>query len=356
MSRRRRRLAEWAAAAALAAAMALFSRGAAAQGAPSFKSGLSYLVAYGPKQYPVLTLLLAMSALMLAIIAIIMILVLLGVFRRRAASDNPAAVPVARPERGLSFIYVGVALTVPALLAIASWTYDVLANVARAQGKTAFTVRVIGHQWWWEFQYAGVSPDRAFVTANELHIPVGKPVRLELETGDVIHSFWVPALSGKMDTIAGQRNVTWIQADEPGLYRGQCTEYCGLQHAHMALLVVAEPEAQFDAWWQHQLDGPSFPVAEPALDAALQGQATFMRYCAACHTVRGTPAGGRVGPDLSHIAERQTIAAGALPNTIGDLSGWIADPQHIKPGNYMPMLTLSGEDLTHLRSFLTALK
>jgi cytochrome c oxidase subunit 2 len=356
MSGPRRQSGEWAAAAGIATAIVVCSRAAAAQGVPPFKAGLSYVVAYGPKQYPVLTLLLALSALMLAIIAIILILVLLGAFSRRASSNDPAAVPVDRPNRGLSFIYVGIALTVPALLAISAWTYDVLAQVASPRGAAAFTVRVIGHQWWWELQYAGAAPDRAFNTANEMHIPVGKPVRIELETSDVIHSFWVPALTGKMDTTAGQHNVTWIQADEPGIYRGQCTEYCGLQHAHMGLLVIAEPEAQFQAWWNHQLDGPALPVSEPALNETLKGQATFMRYCAVCHTVRGTMAAGRVGPDLSHLAERETIAAGSIRNTVGDLSGWIADPQHIKPGNYMPMLTLSGEDLNHVRAFLTALK
>ncbi len=356
MSGPRRRCGERAVAAALAAALVACSRAAAAQGVPPFKAGLSYVVAYGPKQYPVLTLLLALSALMLAIIAIIIALVLLGVFRRRAPSGNPAAVPIERPNHGLSFIYVGTALTVPALLAISAWTYDVLAHVAGPPEATAFTVRVLGHQWWWEFEYAGATPDRTFTTANEMHIPVGKPVRIELETSDVIHSFWVPALTGKMDTTAGQRNVTWIEADEPGIYRGQCTEYCGLQHAHMGLLVIAEPEAQFEAWWKHQLAGPALPVSEPALNEALKGQAAFMRYCAVCHTVRGTMAAGRVGPDLSHLAERQTIAAASVPNTIGDLSGWIADPQHIKPGNYMPMLTLSGEELNHVRTFLATLK
>ncbi|HEX7969078.1 MAG TPA: c-type cytochrome, partial [Stellaceae bacterium] len=182
------------------------------------------------------------------------------------------------------------------------------------------------------------------------------PVRIELRTDDVIHSFWIPALAGKTDTIAGQRNVTWLQADKPGIYRGQCTEYCGQQHAHMGLLAVADPPDAFAAWWGHQLEGPVMPRSEAQLSEIRQGEAAFMRHCAVCHAVRGTPAGGRVGPDLSHLMERQTVAAGTLPNTIGYLSGWISNPQHIKPGNYMPTLTLSGPELNDIRTFLAALK
>jgi cytochrome c oxidase subunit 2 len=163
-------------------------------------------------------------------------------------------------------------------------------------------------------------------------------------------------LSGKTDTIAGQTNIAWIEAGKPGVYRGQCTEYCGLQHAHMGLMAVAEPPDRFDAWWNQQLDGPALPVSDPSRAAALQGQQTFMRRCAVCHAVRGTSAAGRVGPDLSHLMQRRTIAAGTVPNTAGYLAGWISSPQHIKPGNFMPTLDLSGRELNEVETFLAALK
>jgi cytochrome c oxidase subunit 2 len=322
------------------------------------RSGLSYLLAFGPKQEPVLTLLLALIALMLAVILVIAVLVVAGAFWRRAPASNPAAVSPQRPSTGLSFIYIGCAVTIPLLVGIAGWTYAVLADVSwpPQTEKAPFTIEVTAHQWWWEFRYVSDRPDRSFTTANELHLPVGKPVRVELTTSDVIHSFWIPALAGKTDTIAGQRNITWIEASEPGVYRGQCTEYCGLQHAHMGLIAVAEPPDQFEAWWSRQLEGPRLPDREPQLDQALQGQNAFMRNCAVCHTVRGTNAGGRVGPDLSHLMDRRTIASATLPNTAAYRSGWLADPQHLKPGNYMPTLTLSAAELEQINTFLTALK
>jgi cytochrome c oxidase subunit 2 len=201
-------------------------------------------------------------------------------------------------------------------------------------------------------RYDSNEPSRVFTTANEIHIPTGQPVRLDLASTDVIHSFWVPELSGKTDVIPGQRNETWIEADRPGTYRGQCAEYCGLQHAHMALSVVAELPAQFDAWWAAQLQGAPAPQSQTA-EAA---QTDFVVHCGICHTVRGTSAGGRLGPDLSHLMSRRTIAAGTLPNTPGYLSGWIADPQHVKPGNLMPILDLSGTQLSAIRDYLERLQ
>lgn len=319
-------------------------------------SGLSYMTAFGPKQYPVLTLLYALIALMLLVVVIIAVLVALGMFWRRAPSNHPAAVPIERAGRGLLLIYYGCAVTAPLLLGIAAWTYSVIAGISSPPPDPVATIRVTGHQWWWEFRYTGSSPDREFSTANELHIPAGKPVRIELETADVIHSFWVPPLSGKMDTIAGQKNVTWLQADTPGTYRGQCTEYCGLQHAHMGLLVIADEPEAFERWWDNQLKGPDLPLTEPLRREVVAGEAAFIQNCGVCHAVRGTSAGGRIGPDLSHLMERQTIAAVTLTQTTGNLSGWISDPQHVKPGNYMPTLDLSAVQLSRIRTFLSALK
>jgi cytochrome c oxidase subunit 2 len=172
---------------------------------------------------------------------------------------------------------------------------------------------------------------------------------LKLIGGDVIHSFWVPALGGKTDTIPGQTNITWLQADKPGIYRGQCTEYCGKQHANMAFFVVAEPPQQFEQWRQKQI-APATP--SPDLTQAV---AAFQTRCGVCHTVRGTPAGGKVGPDLTHVMSRGTLAAGTLPNTPGHLAGWIADPQGVKPGNHMPQVDMSGADLNAIRTFLQTL-
>ncbi|HEY7663073.1 MAG TPA: cytochrome c oxidase subunit II [Xanthobacteraceae bacterium] len=320
--------------------------------------GLSYLTAFGPKNYSVVTLLYAVIIISLVVMTIVGVLVLFGSLLRgaRPVDGNIASVPIERSGSGLLFIYIGAAVSFVVLLAVAVWNYVVLAAIAAPPANAAATIHVTGHQWWWEVQYESSEPSRTFTTANEIHIPVGKPVKVELSTADVIHSFWVPALSGKMDTIPGQHNVTWLQADKPGVYRGQCTEYCGQQHAHMGLLVIADPPDRFDAWWQNELEGPDqVHVNVPAADAR-EGQTVFMRHCAACHAVRGTMAMGKVGPDLSHLMERRSLAAGAVPNTVGALSGWISDPQRIKPGNYMPTLTLSAAELSKLRDFLRTLR
>lgn len=332
---------------------------AQAQEPPVLSHGLSFMTGFGPRNYPVVSLLYAVIIVSLAVVAIIGALVLVGSLLRGRYAANPAAVasvPLERPSAGLSFIYVGIAVTTVILVAAAIWNYVVLAAVALPPRNAAAILKVIGHQWWWEVKYSGKNASQGFTTANEIHIPVGKPVRIELATADVIHSFWVPALSGKTDTIPGQRNITWMQADQAGIYRGQCTEYCGQQHAKMGFLVIAEPANTFQSWWAHQLQGPQTPRSENGMRAAQDGEAVFMHHCAVCHTVRGTPAQGKIGPDLSHLMERKTIAAATLPNSIGALSGWVSDPQHIKPGNFMPTLDLSGSDLNNLRSFLQTLQ
>jgi cytochrome c oxidase subunit II len=315
-------------------------------------SNMSYMVAAGTKNYGVTRLLYFVLAISVAVVLLIAIFVVIGMFRQHAAATEPRQVPVERRGNGLPWIYIGSALSLVVLFAIAIWDYVVLANVAVVPSTAApFTIQVVGHQWWWELRYKTEDPTRTFDTANELHIPVGKPVRLLLNAADVIHSFWVPVLTGKMDTIPGQNNQTWIEAQTAGVYRGQCTEYCGLQHAKMGLLAIAEPQQQFDDWWNNQLQG----AKAPELATAQQAENEFVGHCGICHTVRGTRAGGRVGPDLSHLMTRLTIASGTLPNTIGYLSGWIAEPQHLKPGNYMPDLDLSGPQLTSIRSFLQTL-
>ncbi len=330
----------------------------AQQNADVLSHGLSYMTAFGTHNYPVVSLLYGVIIISLAVCAIIGILVLSGSLLRRARTiDNSMeSVPLERGGNGLAFIYVGVGISFLVLTATVVWNYVVLADIAGTPADTAATIHVIGHQWWWEVRYDSKDPSRTFTTANEIHIPVGKPVKVVLTTADVIHSFWVPALSGKMDTIPGQHNVTWIEADKAGIYRGQCTEYCGQQHAHMGFFVTAQPPDQFKEWWDHQLTGPETVRSGVPSDQAGRGEAVFMKNCAVCHAVRGTMADGKVGPNLSHLMQRKTIGAGTLPNTIGNLSGWISNPQQIKPGNFMPTLTLSAIDLNNLRAFLKTLQ
>jgi cytochrome c oxidase subunit 2 len=215
------------------------------------------------------------------------------------------------------------------------------------------TIKVTGHQWWWEAEYEDKAPARVFRTANELHIPVGETVALRLATADVIHSFWIPALAGKRDLIPAQINMLRIKADRPGVYRGQCAEYCGLQHARMGKLVIAEERKDFDAWRERQLA----PAASAQDEPSQQGREVFLsKACPLCHQIRGTPAGGAVGPDLTHLASRKTIAAGMLTLNRANLSAWILDPRELKPGANMPATPLSARELNDLVAFLESLK
>jgi cytochrome c oxidase subunit II len=253
--------------------------------------------------------------------------------------------PVFRPREGVEWIYVGVALTTVALVIFTGWTVVTLGAIDSPKGAAPYTIRITARQWWWQVDYKAPDQSRNFTTANEIHIPTGVPVRFEITSSDVIHSFWIPALGGKTDAIPGRVNDTWLEADKSGTYRGQCVEYCGVDHALMALILVADADADFNSWWNGELAQPVAP-----------GSASFVESCGACHTVRGTEARGTVGPDLTHLMSRSTIAAGILPNTPGNLSGWIADPQRIKPGSKMPAIPLSGPELTQVVAYLETLK
>ena len=214
-------------------------------------------------------------------------------------------------------------------------------------------VTVTAQQWWWGFEYPGAD----VVTADEMYIPVGRPVKVTLQSADVIHSFWVPQLAGKTDVIPSRNpkqklNQMWFNAREPGRYSGQCAEFCALSHAKMKLAVVAVPPAEFDAWLQQQRQ----PAATPT-GLALQGQQTFLGLpCIACHTIRGTAAQGKVGPDLTHFASRERFAGSWLPNNEENLRSWLADPPAIKPGSKMPSYNLSDEQLTQLVAYLQSLR
>jgi cytochrome c oxidase subunit 2 len=268
--------------------------------------------------------------------------------RRRDTDDLPET--TARLTRNIS---IAVALTVLTLIGIATSSVVAGRGLYSPSGAGAIAVDVVGHQWWWEFQYHDVTPSDVFTSPNELHIPVGVPVVLKAMSTDVIHSFWVPNLMGKRDLIPGIVTNTWIQADEPGVYRGQCAEFCGHQHAHMALEVVAEPMDKFQAWIRHQRE----PAPEPSTDEEKRGRDVFMQStCVTCHAIRGTDAGSHVGPELTHVGSRLTLAAGTLPNARGHLAGWIANSQSIKPGNRMPPNALAPGDLQAVLAYVRSLR
>jgi cytochrome c oxidase subunit II len=217
----------------------------------------------------------------------------------------------------------------------------------------ALTIDIIGHQWWWEVHYHGESPSQNMTTANEVHIPVGRPVLFKLTSQDVIHSFWAPNLHGKRDLIPGHETTLWLQADRPGVFRGQCAEFCGHQHAHMAFVIVAELPEQFAAWLDHQRQ----PASPPADELRQKGQTVFVTgTCVLCHSIQGTDASAQVAPDLTHIASRRTLAAGTVPNTQGHLAGWVLDPQTLKPGAKMPSTPLTAEELHALLAYLEGLQ
>jgi cytochrome c oxidase subunit 2 len=292
-----------------------------------------------------------------AVYILVLLAMLWGAFRRRRAEAGVIG-PVVRPgiesERRLAR-WVGAATAVSAVILLVFLVASVATgrSLDAIESPQAVNIDLVGMQWWWQVQYSDPMPSRRVITANEIHIPVGKPVHLRLASLDVIHSFWVPNLNGKKDLIPGKTTETWIRADHPGVFRGQCAEFCGWQHANMALLVIAEPPERFAAWLESQRQ----PAAQPATPLALRGRAVFeSQACPLCHNIQGTQAGGSTGPDLTHLASRRTLAAGALPNSTGNLAGWILDPQTIKPGNRMPAVSLATDDLQALLAYLETLR
>jgi cytochrome c oxidase subunit 2 len=219
-------------------------------------------------------------------------------------------------------------------------------------GDDSLRIHVTAHQWWWEVRYE--TDDAEVVSANELHIPSGRSVQLSLSTSDVIHSFWVPSLAGKVDMIPGRVNHLSLRADEPGLFRGQCAEYCGAQHALMAFYVAVVTPEEFERWLREQRQ----PAHRLANDASARGYELFQRGgCARCHAIRGTDAAGTLGPDLTHVGSRRSLGAGLLRNHIGTMAGWIGGAQDLKPGNRMPSINLyTGEELRELSLWLGSLQ
>uniref|UniRef100_Q01R98 Cytochrome aa3 subunit 2 n=1 Tax=Solibacter usitatus (strain Ellin6076) TaxID=234267 RepID=Q01R98_SOLUE len=249
---------------------------------------------------------------------------------------------------------IATALTVSILFGLTIVSVSVGKSIsASAAPANSLLIEVTGAQWWWKIRYANDDPSRIIETANEIHIPTGRPVAIRGTADDVIHSFWVPSLQGKRDLIPGRTTLEWMQADQPGEYRGQCAEFCGLQHAHMAFWVIAEPPQQFNHWMDHQLQ----PAIEPADEDTKRGKEIFLQSaCILCHAIRGTDASAQAGPDLTHFGSRKTIAAGTLPNSKGNLAGWIADPQNIKPGTHMATVPIRPAEMQPLIDYLESLK
>jgi cytochrome c oxidase subunit 2 len=281
-----------------------------------------------------------------------MVALLLALRRRRPAGADPLATDPGTERRMTITISIALALTLAIVISLTGLSYAAQkALFSRKDG--ALTLMVTGQQWWWKITYEDEQPSRVFTTANEIHIPVGEPVLIKLEASDVIHSFWVPNLTGKMDAIPGRQNQLQIQADQPGVYRGQCAEFCGLQHAHMGMLIIAETKQDFERWRNHQISS-ALPPKDPEHQ---RGMEIFLsKPCVMCHQVRGTDAGGKVAPDLTHVGSRRYIGAGTLQTTRGNLAAWIVDPHGVKPGVNMPTIQLEPDEVQPLASYLEGLK
>ena len=298
----------------------------------------------GPYAWPITILgwvLLAMAAVVFAVVIAALYVAIWGKPELRSKLGGSKAIWAG-----------GIAFPVVVLTLLLVYGLSLTRQLSQSAPDDAMRVRVTGEMWWWRIAYLDRSGRPIIQDANELHIPVGRPILLELESADVIHSFWVPRLSGKLDMIPGRRNPLVIQADKPGVYGGQCAEYCGGPHALMGFVVVAHPAPQFERLMRSRLErSRASAPAEDSLGARLFASAG----CAACHRVAGTGANGIAGPDLTFVGSRRTLGAGILPNNRGTMMGWIANSQAIKPHNRMPPYTvLSGEQVTALAEYLEA--
>lgn len=286
------------------------------------------------------------------VFVVVVALLCIAMARGHDGADKEDAAPE-KKRRLARTVGAGVAVTAVILIVFLVASIQTGDAIHGIESPGARTISITGQQWWWEARYEDPAPSDIVTTANEIHIPVGEPVHLKLRSKDVIHSFWVPNLHGKKDLIPGEESSLWLQADRAGVFEGQCAEFCGMQHAHMRFLVIAQAPEEFQAWLEQQ----RLPAREPATPSAERGREVFLSStCIMCHTIRGTPAGGKVAPDLTHLAGRRTLAAAAVPNTRGYLAGWILDPQRIKPGNHMPPNGIASEDLQALLDYLTSLE
>jgi cytochrome c oxidase subunit 2 len=293
-----------------------------------------------------------------AVVYVVVVAMLLYVLRRAPRSsvdlDHELGTEVIGNQSGMqTWVIAGTALTTIILIGFVFVDLSTARSLSTVGGAAPLRVDVVGHQWWWEVKYPDPDPQNDIETANEIHVPVGRAILIKMKSGDVIHSFWAPNLDGKKDLIPGHETVTWFRADTVGVYRGQCAEFCGYEHAKMAFYVVAEPRIEFERWLTQQRAEASTPTDS----LAQAGERVFLSSsCAMCHSIAGTGAGSNNGPDLTHIASRRTIAAGTLPNTAANLESWILAPQTIKPGAKMPANQLDPQSLRALVAYLQGLK
>jgi cytochrome c oxidase subunit II len=310
----------------------------------------SMLEAAGPQAAAIEWLWWVFFSICTAVFVIVVLAMLMAVLHRRPAAE-PEGSPASQRTGRVIAAAVGTTVVLLFVLLVASVATGRRVQALADPGHVE--ISLTGQQWWWDVEYTSSLPSQTLWTANEIHIPVGRPVLVKLRSIDVIHSFWVPNLHGKKDLIPGHETTIWIQADREGVFRGQCAEFCGHQHAHMAFYVVAQRPDRFNAWLAQQRR----PAREPDGALAKHGRDVFLSGpCVMCHTIRGTTAGSRLGPDLTHIASRLSLAAGTLPNTTGHLAGWITDAQGIKPGNQMPTLAIEPGDLQALVAYLRSLE
>lgn len=320
----------------------------------------SVMEAHGPAAQEIALLSWFMTWLFLAVTVVMWVLVGYAFYHRRGSLTEHEPITSAGGYRWIAIGGIAVPLLVLTVLFVLGLQLLRDFPIHGMHGKSHSShamkpdIRIIGHQWWWEIQYLNDDPSLVFTTANELHLPVERPINIEVETRDVMHSFWVPALHGKVDLIPGQKNYIRVEASSPGSYSGQCAEFCGEEHARMRLLVIAQSGDQYLAWLKGQLK----PAAEPTTDAAIAGKSVFFDGpCLMCHQIRGTVAGGTVAPDLTHFASRQLLAANAYQNNDAYLTAWVTHAQSLKPGAQMPNLTqFTGTELQDLVAYLRQLK
>jgi cytochrome c oxidase subunit II len=313
----------------------------------------SAMSAAGPRAQQIAELMVLFTGVSAVVYVLVACALIWALWRRRARSQPETRAAREAADRKSKRVIAGaVGLIVLVLITLALADFFVQRSLS-AHPADALRIVVTGHQYWWEVEYDDPEPSRRVRTANELHIPVGRPVELVLTSRDVIHSFWLPSITGKKDLIPGHTNTEVLLASTPGTYTGQCAEFCGLQHAKMKLTLHADPPEVFERWRQQQL----LPGREPTTDTERHGRSVFVSSsCVLCHSVQGTEASATIGPDLTHLASRGTIAAGALANTEGNVASWITAPHRVKPGVQMPATQLAPADLAALTRYLATLE
>jgi cytochrome c oxidase subunit 2 len=316
------------------------------------RASFSTLNGAGPEARALATLGWWLIGLILLIIIAMGVLIVWAAVRRRGTLGEHLPIDA---DGGKGWILIGgVALPVVVLGALFFVTLGSLEAIPSRIAEAGIELHVTGKQWWWKIDYVGAEPSDQFSIANELHVPTGEKVHVQVTSADVIHSFWVPKLFGKLDAIPGHTNHLVFEAEKPGVYWGECAEYCGVQHANMRLVVVVQAPEDYQAWLDHQRE----PAVSPDDPQLISGRNAFEQYaCALCHRIRGTQARGTVAPDLTHFGSRRTIGAGALPNTRARLQAWIVDSQALKPGINMPKLSVfDGPTLNDLAAYLESLE